>query len=233
TGGTRGIGAAISIYLKEQGYQVIANYVSQNEEAQRFSEKHHIPIVQFDVSNTEQTAEKILSIQGEFGSIDTLVHNAGITWDGFFHKATFEQWFQVINTNLISCFNVTRPLIESMRTQGFGRIVMLSSINALKGQVGQTNYCAAKAGMIGFVKSLALENANKGVTANIIAPGYIDTHMTQKIAEDIRAKIIQQIPLGRLGYDHEIARAVAFLCDEASGFMTGETLNINGGQYLS
>lgn len=232
TGGTRGIGAAIAIQLKNDGYTVISNYLHNIPSAERFSAEYDIPIVRFDVSNEKECQKTFEFLQKKYGTIDTLVHNAGITRDGFMHKNTSAQWHDVISTNLNSCYYVTRPLIEKMRENQFGRIVMISSINALKGQVGQTNYCAAKAGVIGFAKSLALENARKGITVNSVAPGYIDTDMTNSLPENIKAAIIDQIPVGRFGKTEEIANAVSFLCDESSSFITGETLSINGGQYL-
>lgn len=233
TGGIRGIGAAIAVQLKNDGYTVIANYVSNTGLAENFSAKHGIPVVQFDVSDATACQKSIEKLQEKYGLIDTLIHNAGITRDGFMHKTTHDQWHDVINTNLNSCYYVTRPLIEKMRENQFGRVVILSSVNALKGQLGQTNYCAAKAGVIGFAKSLALENAKKGITVNAVAPGYIDTDMTKGISDKIKGSLIDQIPVGRFGKTAEIAKAVSFLCDESSAFITGETLNINGGQYLS
>lgn len=233
TGGIRGIGAAIAAQLKNDGYTVIANYKNNTACVDKFSAEYGIPVACFDVSDALACQKAIDTLQEKYGTIDTLIHNAGITRDGFMHKNTLKEWQDVINTNLNSCYYVARPLIEKMRENNFGRIVIVSSINALKGQIGQTNYCAAKAGIIGFAKSLALENARKGITVNAIAPGYIDTDMTKAIPEKIKESILDQIPIGRFGKTEEIARAVAFLCDESSSFITGETLNINGGQYLS
>ncbi|HCU06018.1 MAG TPA: beta-ketoacyl-ACP reductase [Holosporales bacterium] len=233
TGGIRGIGAAIAVQLKNDGYTVLANYVENEESAEKFSFDNNIPVIRFNVSDAKMCQDAITKLQQQYGFIDTLIHNAGIIRDNFMHKSTYEQWDEVINTNLNSCYYVTRPLIEKMRENQFGRIVVLSSINALKGQVGQTNYCASKAGIIGFAKSLALENAKKGITVNIVAPGYIDTDMTKVIPEKVKQSIIEQIPVGRFGKTEEIAKAVSFLCHESSAFITGETLNINGGQYLS
>lgn len=233
TGGTRGIGEAISIHLKANGYHVIAAYATNHEKAENFSKEHAIDTVCCDVTNEQQIKEVISSVLEKHGKIDVLVHNAGITRDSFFHKMDSQKWHEVISTNLNSCFYVTRPIIESMRAQNFGRIILLSSINGLKGQMGQTNYCAAKAGIIGFAKALALENAAKGITVNAIAPGYIETEMVAAIDAKILDQIKAQIPVGRLGKPEEIAKLVSFLADESSGFITGETININGGQYLS
>ncbi len=233
TGGIRGIGAAVAVQLKNDGYTVIANYVENQQSAENFSFETNIPVERFDVSDAKICQEAIEKLQKKYGFIDTLIHNAGITRDSFIHKSTHDQWHDVINTNLNSCYYVTRPLIEKMRENQFGRIVFMSSINALKGQIGQTNYSASKAGIIGFAKSLALENAKKGITVNIVAPGYIDTDMTKGIPEKIKESIIEQIPSGRFGKPEEIAKAVSFFCQEGSAFITGETLNINGGQYLS
>ena len=233
TGGTRGIGAGITIALKNKGYKVVANYHKNHEAAKDFSKKHNIEVQAFDVGNYEECKMAIESITKVHGSIDVLVHNAGITRDSFFHKMSLQMWQEVVTTNLTSCFNVIQPVLGSMREKGFGRIILLSSINALKGQVGQVNYCAAKAGIIGFAKALALETATKGITVNVIAPGYTDTEMVRAVPEPILEKIISQIPAGRLGQVGEIARCVIFLADDEAGFITGETLNINGGQYLS
>ncbi len=233
TGGTRGIGSAISLALKNKGYKVIANYHKNHETAEAFRKQHSIDIYSWDVSSYEECQSAVQKIIQEHGEISILVHNAGITKDSFFHKMSPSMWNEVIQTNLSSCFNMAHPLVESMRQNGFGRIIMLSSINALKGQMGQVNYCAAKAGIIGFSKALALETASKGITVNVIAPGYTDTEMVRSVSENVLEKILAQIPAGRLGHADEIARCVTFLADENAGFITGETLNINGGQYLS
>ncbi|CAO5680615.1 MAG: 3-oxoacyl-[acyl-carrier-protein] reductase FabG [Holosporales bacterium] len=233
TGGTRGIGAAIAKRLKNDGYRVLATYVSNTQAAQNFEQETGIKTIQWDVSSKmdmEKNAQRILE---EFKNMSVIVHNAGITSDSFFHKMTSDQWENVLSTNLSSCFYVIHPFIERMRQQQYGRILLISSINGLKGQMGQTNYAAAKAGLIGFTKSLALENANKGITVNAIAPGYIETDMVKAIDPAIADKIKQQIPVGRFGTADEIAACAAFLCNDLSGFITGETLNINGGQYLS
>jgi acetoacetyl-CoA reductase len=233
TGGTRGIGKAISLQLKSQGYKVIATYNTNHQEAESFSNEYGIDVCAWDVSSPEASVENAAKIIEKYGYISTIIHNAGITQDSFFHKMTHTQWHSVLSTNLLSCYNVINPFITSMREKQYGRIVVISSINALKGQAGQTNYSAAKAGLIGFVKALALENANKNVTVNAVAPGYVETDMVKKIDPQIVEKIKSQIPCGRLGQPQEIAHAVSFLCNDMSSFITGETLNINGGQYLS
>ncbi len=233
TGGTRGIGASITLALKSKGYKVIANYHKNHEVAEDFSKKHGIEIKSWDVGHFGECQESIEFITKKHGTIDVLVHNAGITRDGFFHKMSPQMWQDVITTNLTSCFNMVQPIVGPMRENGFGRIILLSSINALKGQIGQVNYCAAKAGIIGFTKALALETARKGITVNVIAPGYTDTEMVRAVSESVLEKIISQIPVGRLGKIDEIARCVTFLAAEDAGFITGETININGGQYLS
>ncbi|MET7246163.1 acetoacetyl-CoA reductase [Methylobacterium sp. EM32] len=233
TGGTRGIGAAISKGLKDAGYKVAANYGGNDEAAQAFKSETGIPVFKFDVGDAAACEAGIKAAEAELGPIDILVNNAGITRDGMFHKMTFEQWQAVIRTNLDSMFTCTRPLIDGMRSRGYGRIILISSINGQKGQMGQTNYSAAKAGVIGFAKALAQENANKGITVNVIAPGYIGTEMVKAIPEEVlKAKILPHIPVGRLGEAEEIARAVEFLAGEQAGFITGSTLSINGGQFF-
>lgn len=232
TGGTRGIGAAISIALKNAGYKIIASYAGNDEAAAKFKAENSIEIVKFDVSSFDETSSAIAKIEAEIGSIDILVNNAGITRDGFFHKMSIDQWKAVLSTNLDSMFNCSRAVIEGMRARGFGRIVNISSINGQKGQMGQTNYSAAKAGVIGFTKALAQEGANKGITVNAIAPGYIGTEMVAAIAPEALAKITAQIPVGRLGTPEEVARAVLYLVDD-TGFINGSTITINGGQYYT
>jgi acetoacetyl-CoA reductase len=233
TGGTRGIGAAISKGLKDAGFKVAANYGGNDEAANKFKAETGIPVFKFDVSDPTACAAGIKSVESEVGPVDVLVNNAGITKDGFFHRMSYEQWSAVIRTNLDSMFTVTRPVIDGMRNRSFGRIVIISSINGQKGQMGQTNYSAAKAGVIGFAKALAQENANKGITVNVIAPGYISTEMVQAVPEEVlKTKILPLIPVGRLGEAEEIARAVVFLAGEEGGFITGSTLSINGGQYM-
>ena len=234
TGGTRGIGAAISRHLKENGYTVAANFAGNEEAANKFKAETGVPVYKFDVSDAAACESGIRQIESEHGPIDVLVNNAGITRDGMFHRMTFDQWSAVIRTNLDSMFTCARPLIDGMRSRGFGRIIIISSINGQKGQMGQTNYSAAKAGVIGFAKALAQENANKGITVNVIAPGYIATEMVQAVPEDVlKSKILPLIPVGRLGEAEEIARTVAFLAADDAGFITGSTLSINGGQYMA
>ncbi len=233
TGGTRGIGAAISTALKQAGYKVAANYGGNDEAANQFKGETGIPVFKFDVSDAAACEAGIRAVEAELGPVDVLVNNAGITRDGMFHKMTFDQWSAVIRTNLDSMFTCTRPVIDGMRSRSFGRIIIISSINGQKGQMGQANYSAAKAGVIGFAKALALENANKGVTVNVIAPGYIGTEMVKAIDEKVlNERIIPLIPVGRLGTPEEIARAVVFLASEEGGFITGSTLSINGGQHM-
>ncbi|MFT0892010.1 acetoacetyl-CoA reductase [Pseudochelatococcus sp. G4_1912] len=233
TGGTRGIGAAISKALKAAGHKVIANYAGNDEAASAFQAETGIPVVKFDVGDYAASAEKIAEIEQQHGPIDIVVNNAGITRDGAFHRMTHEQWSQVIRTDLDCMFNVTRPVIEGMRARGFGRIINISSINGQKGQAGQTNYSAAKAGVIGFSKALAQENAPKGITVNVIAPGYIDTEMVAAVPEEVLKKIISTIPNGRLGRAEEIADAVVFLASEQAGYFNGSVLSINGAQYMA
>lgn len=233
TGGSRGIGAAISKALKAAGYQVAANYAGNDEAAAAFKEQTGIPVYKWDVSDYQSCADGLAKVEADLGPIDVLVNNAGITRDGFFHKMTPDQWNAVINTNLNSLFNMCRPVIEGMRSRNFGRIVCISSINGQKGQAGQSNYSAAKAGELGFIKALAQENANKGVTVNAICPGYIGTEMVRAIAPDVLEKrILPLIPVGRLGEPEEIARCVLFLAGDDAGFITGSTLSANGGQYM-
>src|ERR1700754_1363090 len=232
TGGTRGIGAAISKALKAAGCKVAASYAGNDEAAQKFKHETHIPVYKWDVSSFDACTAGIKKVEADLGPVDILVNNAGITKDGAFHKMTLEQWNAVINTNLGSLFNMTRPVIEGMRSRKFGRIINISSINGQKGQFGQVNYSAAKAGDIGFTKALALENAKGGITVNVIAPGYINTEMVQAVPKDVLEKnVIPQIPVNRLGEPEEIARAVVFLAADDAGFITGSTMTINGGQY--
>ncbi|WP_332118585.1 acetoacetyl-CoA reductase [Azorhizobium caulinodans] len=233
TGGTRGIGEAISIALKDKGYKVAANYAGNDAAAQAFHEKTGIPVFKWDVSDFEACKAGIAKVEADVGSVEVLVNNAGITRDATLHRMTLEQWNAVINTNLNSAFNMCRNVIEGMRARKFGRIVCISSINGQKGQFGQTNYSAAKAGEIGFVKALAQESAALGITVNAIAPGYIATEMVRAVPEDVLKKIISTIPVGRLGEPEDIARAVAFLVADDAGFITGSTLTANGAQYIT
>ncbi|ABA06309.1 3-oxoacyl-[acyl-carrier-protein] reductase [Nitrobacter winogradskyi Nb-255] len=234
TGGTRGIGGAISKALKAAGYNVAASYAGNDAAAEKFKAETGIPVHKWDVASFEACAGGIKQVEADLGPVEVLVNNAGITKDTAFHKMTFEQWSAVINTNLGSLFNMTRPLIEGMRARKFGRIINISSINGQKGQFGQVNYSAAKAGEIGFTKALALENAKTGITVNAICPGYINTEMVQAVPKDVIEKsILPQIPVTRLGEPEEIARAVVFLAADDAGFITGSTLSVNGGQYLA
>ena len=233
TGGTRGIGRAICARLKAAGYKVAAGYAGNEVAAQACASELGILVVKGNVSSFADCAAAVKAVEAEFGPIDVLVNNAGITRDAMLHKMTEEQWNEVIHVNLASIFNMTRNVIEGMRERGYGRIVNISSINGQKGQMGQTNYSAAKAGMIGFSKALAQENAKKGITVNTIAPGYVDTEMVMAVPKAVLDQIIAGIPVGRLGMADEIARSVAFLAAEDAGFITGATLSVNGGQYIS
>jgi acetoacetyl-CoA reductase len=234
TGGTRGIGAAISKALKAAGYKVAASYAGNDEAAAKFKAETGIPVFKWDVSDYDACAAGVAKVEAEVGPVDVLVNNAGITKDGFFHKMTKDQWRAVIGTNLDSLFNMTRPVIEGMRTRSFGRIIVISSINGQKGQFAQVNYSAAKAGDIGFVKALAQESASKNITVNAICPGYIATEMVMAVPEEVlKTKILPLIPAGRLGQPHEIGRAVVFLASDEAGFITGSTISANGGQYMA
>ena len=234
TGGTRGIGAAISKALAATGYKVAATYHGNDDAAAKFKAETGVHVYKWDVGNYEACVSGLARVAEELGPVDVLVNNAGITRDGMFHKMTPDQWYAVINTNLNSLFNMCRPVIEGMRERGFGRIVNISSINGQKGQMGQANYSAAKAGDIGFTKALAQENANKGVTVNVICPGYIATEMVMAVPKEVLDKsIIPQIPVRRLGQPEEIARCVVFLASDDAGYITGSTLSANGGQYMS
>lgn len=234
TGGTRGIGAAISKALKDKGYKVAASYAGNDEAAQKFKAETGIPVFKWDVSSFEACGAGIKQVEAEVGPIDVLVNNAGITKDGMFHRMTPEQWNAVIGTNLGSLFNMTRQVWEGMRARKFGRVVNISSINGQKGQMGQVNYSAAKAGELGFTKALAQEGAKAGITVNAICPGYINTEMVQAVPKDVLEKsILPLIPIGRLGEPEEIARCVVFLAADEAGLMTGSTLTANGGQYFA
>jgi acetoacetyl-CoA reductase len=232
TGGTRGIGRAICERLKSDGMKVAAGYSGNEEAAQACARELGVMVVKGNVGSFEDCDRAVRAVEAELGPVDVLVNNAGITRDGVFHKMSPAQWSEVIRVNMDSVFNMTRQVIEGMREREWGRIVNISSINGQKGQMGQTNYSAAKAGMIGFTKALALENARKGVTVNCIAPGYIDTEMVQAVPEKVLEGIIAQIPVGRLGKGEEIADMVAFLAGERAGYVTGTTLALNGGQYM-
>lgn len=233
TGATRGLGMAIAIALKDRGYQVIANHHKHEDHDLELEKEIGVPICGWDVADFDACQDAVKSIEAEHGPISILINNAGITRDSMLHKMNQQQWALVIATNLGSVFNMCRQVIPGMRERGFGRIVNISSINGQKGQFGQANYAAAKAGILGFTKSLALENASKGITVNAIAPGYCDTDMLASVPDNVITKIVGQIPVGRLGDPVEIARAVTFLVDDEAGFITGETLAVNGGQYMS
>jgi len=234
TGGTRGIGAAISVALKAAGYNVAANYAGNDEAAEKFKGETGIPAYKWDVSSFDDCAAGLKKVEADLGPIEVVVNNAGITRDTMFHKMTPEHWNAVIGTNLGSVFNMTRNVIEGMRARKFGRIINISSINGQKGQVGQVNYSAAKAGEIGFTKALAQEGARSGITVNAICPGYIGTEMVRAMPKDVLEKsILPLIPVGRLGEPEEIARCVVFLAADESGFITGSTFTANGGQYMA
>lgn len=233
TGGTRGIGLAISKSFQASGYRVAANYGGNIAAAKAFEDETGVRCYKFDVSDFEAVGAGIKSIETELGPIDIVVNNAGITWDGPFHKMGLEQWQKVIAVDLDSAFNVTRHVWESMRSRGFGRVINISSINGQKGQFGQVNYSAAKARLIGFTKALALEGAKKGITVNAICPGYIDTEMVRAVPENVLESIISTIPVGRLGKAEEIASACVYLAGEDAAFISGATLTVNGGQFIA
>ena len=233
TGGTRGIGAAISKALSGAGYKVAANYGGNDEAAQKFKAETGIAVYKWDVSSFDACSAGLKQVEADLGPIDVLVNNAGITRDTMFHRMKPEQWSEVINTNLGSLFNMCRPVIEGMRARKFGRIINISSINGQKGQMGQANYSAAKAGEIGFTKALAQESAKSGITVNAICPGYIATDMVKAMPKDVLEKnILPLVPLGRLGEPEEVARCVVFLASDDASFITGSTLTANGGQYM-
>ncbi len=233
TGGTRGIGRAISQSLKDDGYIVVAIYQSNDEAAAKFKSETGCEAIKLDVTDFDKCQSALDKVEEDFGPIGVLVNNAGITRDGVLHKMSVENWNDVIQTNLTSCFNMCRAVITNMRNRKFGRIVNISSINGQKGQFGQVNYSAAKAGMIGFTKALALESAIKNVTVNTVCPGYIETDMTANISKDILDTIIKQIPEMRMGQPEEIAAIVSFLASEKAAFVTGSTISANGGQYMA
>ena len=232
TGGTRGIGAAISRALKKAGYNVAANYGGNDEAAQAFKKDTKIPVFKWDVSDYVACEQGIVSVENEVGPVEVLVNNAGISRDAMFQKMSHEQWSEVIRTDLDSVFNMTRPVINGMRERSFGRVINISSINGQKGQLGLSNYCAAKAGMIGLTRALALENARKGITVNAIAPGYVATELLANVSEEVMKSIVGQIPVGRLGEPDDVARCVAFLAADEASWITGSTLTINGGAFM-
>jgi len=232
TGGTRGIGEALSVALKNRGVQVIASYGQNQEAAEAFTRYTGIPAIKFDAADYDQTHDTVEMLERDYGAIDILINNAGITRDKPLHKMPREHWQAVMDTNLSACYNTCHAVLGGMRERRFGRIINISSINGIAGQFGQTNYAATKAGMIGFTKSLAQETAALGITANVIAPGYVDTEMVRAVDPAILEKIVQRIPVGRLGTPEDIARAVLFLADDSASFITGSTLSVNGGQYM-
>ena len=233
TGGTRGIGATIAKALLAEGYKVAVNYAGNSDAAAAFTKETGIPAYKWSVADYDACAEGIAKVEADLGPIDILVNNAGITRDAMFHKITPEQWKDVVDTNLSGVFNMTHPIWCGMRDRKFGRIINISSINGQKGQMGQANYSAAKAGDIGFTKALAQEGAFKGITVNAICPGYIATEMVMAVPQKVRESIISQIPVGRLGEPEEIARCVVFLASDDAGFITGSTMTANGGQYMA
>ncbi|MAS88223.1 MAG: beta-ketoacyl-ACP reductase [Micavibrio sp.] len=232
TGGTTGIGAKTALMFKENGYQVVCNYIGNKEKAQSFSATTGIAVYEWDVTDPDACEAGFKKISDDFGPVSILVNNAGIIKDHTITKMTIEEWQSVLNVDLNACFYMARQAVPAMKEQKFGRIISLSSVNGLAGQFGQTNYAAAKAGIIGFTKSLALETARYGITANAVAPGYTDTSMMQAVPDETLQKIIDKVPVGRLAKPEEIARAILFLAHDESGFITGETLSVNGGLYM-
>ena len=232
TGGTRGIGEAIAVALKEAGYRVAANYAGNEQKAQEFTERTRIPAYRWDVADYAACMDGVARVESDLGPVEVLINNAGITRDGTMHRMDFDAWNDVIQTNLASCFNMSRAVIEGMRERAFGRIINIGSVNGQGGQYGQVNYAAAKSGIHGFTKALAQEGAARNITVNAIAPGYIDTDMVRSVPPNVLEKIVARIPVGRLGKASEIARGVLFLVADEAGFITGSTLSINGGQHM-
>jgi acetoacetyl-CoA reductase len=232
TGGTRGIGEAICLAMKDAGFNVVATCAGNDEAAKKFTSDTGVQAYKFDVGDYDACQAAVQQIESDIGAVEVLINNAGITRDSTMHKMTFEQWNQVIQTNLTSCFNMCHAVINGMRDRSFGRIVNIGSINGQAGQYGQVNYAAAKSGIHGFTKALAQEGAAKGITANAIAPGYIATEMVRAVPQNVLEKIVARIPVGRLGEASEIARGVVFLTSDDAGFITGSTLSINGGQHM-
>jgi acetoacetyl-CoA reductase len=233
TGGTRGIGQAISVELKNRGYNVAANYGGNDEAARKFNAETGIPVFKWDVGDYDACVAGLKQVESELGPISIIVNNAGITRDTLLNRMTPQQWKDVIRVDLDSVFNMVQPVINGMRDRGFGRIINISSLNGQKGQAGQCNYSAAKAGVIGFSKALAQEGARKGITVNCVAPGYIDTEMVAAVPEKVLQSLIAMIPVGRLGKAEEIAKCVAFLASDDAGFITGATISANGGQFAA
>jgi len=234
TGGARGIGKSICELLANHGYKVICNYINSKDDAENLAKNHsNIITKKFDVSNYEETLTAIKEIENDHGAIDILINNAGITKDRFIHKMSIQEWDDVLKANLYSAFHCTRTILPRMREQNFGRIICLSSVNALQGQMGQANYCASKAALSGFIKAIALENASKNITANLVAPGYVDTDMTKSISEDICNSLKTKIPMNRFGQPNEIAKTILFLIEDSTSYITGETISINGGMYMN
>ena len=234
TGGTRGIGAAISVALKAAGHTVAANYAGNEEAARNFAAATGIGVYRWDVADFDACAAGVAKVEADLGPIEILVNNAGITRDTTLARMTPQQWREVIATNLDSLFNMTRQVIDGMRARQFGRIINISSINGQKGQFGQSNYAAAKAGAIGFTKAVAQEGARNNITCNVVAPGYVGTEMVRAVPEDVlKSKILPLIPVGRLGEPEEVARCVVFLAADEAGFITGSTIAVNGGQYMA
>ena len=233
TGGTRGIGAAIAEALADAGYSVAVNYAGNDGAATEFTARTGIPAFKWDVSSHDGCLEGVTLVEEQIGQIDVLVNNAGISRDGFLHKMAADDWSRVIDVNLSSCFHMCRAVVGGMRSRGFGRIVNISSVNGQAGMLGLVNYAAAKSGMIGFTKALALENASKGITVNAVSPGYVETDLLAHVSEDMMQRIVSGIPAGRVAQPEEVARCVLFLADEAAGFITGSTLSVNGGAYMA
>jgi len=233
TGGSRGIGAAISLALKEAGYTVAANYAGNDDAARAFTAETEIPTFKWDVSDHEGCAAGVAQVEEQVGPVDVLINNAGISLDGFLHKMEPENWNKVIDVDLTSCYNMSHAVLNGMRGRNFGRIVNISSINGQAGMMGVVNYAAAKAGMLGFTKALALENAFKGITVNAICPGYVKTDLIAHVSEEVMGAIVKRIPVGRIGEPEEIARCVTFLTSDDAGFITGSTLSVNGGAYMA
>ncbi len=232
TGGTRGIGKAISVALRDASYSVAANYGGNDEAAKQFYDETGIRAFKFDVGDFDAVQAGVAGIESDLGPVEVLVNNAGITRDGTLHRMSYEDWDAVIRTNLTSCFNTCRAVIDGMRSRKYGRIVNIGSINGQAGQYGQVNYAAAKSGIHGFTKALAQEGASHGITVNAIAPGYVDTDMVRAVPPNVLEKIVARIPVGRLGHAEDIARGVLFLVSEEGSFMTGSTMSINGGQHM-